>query len=55
MARRRIDVQESEEYQIGNFLAPVFSSGDWYRNGHLVRRCDSRRHLAIKRKAQSPC
>jgi hypothetical protein len=24
---------ESEEYQIGNFLAPVFSSGDWYRNG----------------------
>lgn len=24
---------EPEEYQIGNFLAPVFSSGDWYRNG----------------------
>ena len=24
---------EPEEYQIGNFLAPVFSSSDWYRNG----------------------
>ena len=24
---------EPEEYQIGKFLAPVFSSGNWYRNG----------------------
>ena len=25
---------EPEEYQLRDFLAPVFSSGDWYRNGH---------------------